>query len=273
MKKNSILRTTASLAALAALTAIPQSSPAQSLIDQWNFNETSGTTAANSVGGGASATLMGNAAFNGSGSVRLDGTSGSYINLPANALNALTAVTFDGWFSYSVPNNNVHLFSIDNGTGTGGTYLRFNISDTGNGNGGTNFLENTGSPTIKLLGDQVLPQNQLLDISVVYDPANNYEAIYYNGTIESSYTGTLVALSSIPQTEFTLGKSPWSAYGDPYLNGTIDQFSVYDGALSGSQIAANFAAGPTTVPEPSSIACGIVGGMALLGLYRRRHAR
>lgn len=274
MKKHRIIRTAAAVAGVAAFAGISQSSLAQTLIDQWNFNEASGTTAANSVGGGASATLMGNATFNGSGSVTLNGTSGTYINLPANALNGLTAVTLEGWFTYSVPNNNVHLFSIDNGGGTGGgAYLRFNIADSGNGNGSTNFLENTGTPTHKLQGNQVLPQNQLLNISVVYDPGNNYEAIYYNGVLESSYSGALVALGSISQNAFTLGKSPWAAYGDPYLTGTIDQFSVYDGALSGSQIAANFATGPTPVPEPSTLAFSGMGGLALLGLLRRRSLR
>lgn len=259
------MKTTHKILALVGSAAVfaGTSASAQTLIDQWNFNESSGTTAANSVNGGASATLMGNAVFNGSGSVTLDGTSGTYINLPANALNGLTAVTLEGWFSYSVPNNNVHLFSIDDGSGTGGTYLRFNIYDSGNGNGGTNFLENTGTPIVKTMGNQVLPQNQLLNISVVYDPGNNYEAIYYNGTLEKSYTGTLPALSSIPQTEFTLGKSPWSSYGDPYLNGTIDQFSVYNGALSGSQIAADFAAGPVPVPEPGTCAL-LAGGFGIL---------
>ena len=254
-----------------AVFACASASAQTTLIDQWNFNETSGTTAANSVGGGGNANLMGNATFNGSGSVALDGSSGTYINLPANALNGLSAVTLDGWFTYSVPNNNVHLFSVDDGTGTGGTYLRFNIADSGNGNGSTNFLENTGTPTQKLMGNQVLPQNQLLNISVVYDPGNNYEAIYYNGVLENSYSGTLVALSSIPQTEFTLGKSPWSGYGDPYLTGTIDQFSVYNGALTSSQIANNYAAGTVPVPEPGTGAILMGGiGMLLAGFRLRK---
>jgi hypothetical protein len=260
------------LAGVAALAGAPWSGTAQSLLDQWNFNETSGTTAANSVGGGASATLMGQAAFNGSGGVTLNGTSGTYISMGSGLLTGVTAVTFEGWFSFSVPNNNVHLFSLDNGAGTGGDYLRFNIYDTGNGNGGTNYMEENGSPVNKLLGNQVLPQNQLLNIAVIYDPANNYEAIYLNGALESSYTGTLPALTTVPENLFTLGKSPWSAYGDPGLNGTIDQFSIYNGALQGSQIASDFAAGPAPVPEPSSIALG-AGGLMLVGWLRRRSTR
>jgi hypothetical protein len=280
MKKQSIIRTATVLAGVAALAGISQSAPAQVLIDQWNFNETSGTTAYNSVAGGANATLMGGATFDGSGKVVLNGTSGTYINLGGGLLTGLSSVTFEGWFSYSVPNNNVHLFAFDDGTGTGtyngggwnGNYLRYNLYDTGNGHGGVHFVEipNLGNPNGGVLsGTGVLPQNQLLHAAVVYDPVNGVESLYVNGALQSTVTGSLAPLSSISENRGTLGASPWSAWGDPYLTGAIDQFSIYSGALSGSQIAADFAAGPVLVPEPSSVALGI-GGLALLGLRRRR---
>ncbi len=268
------------LASAATLACIPLSGSAQVLIDQWNFNETSGTTAYNSVAGGVNASLMGGAAFNGSGQVVLNGTGGTFVNLGGGLLNGLTSVSFVGWFAYTVPNNNVHLFAFDDGSGTGtanggawnGNYLRYNIYDSGNGHGGTNFVEipNLGNPNGGILnGTSVLPQNQLLQVAVVYDPVNGIESLYVNGALQSSVTGTLAPISSISEARATLGASPWSAYGDPYLTGTVDQFSIYSGALSASQVAADFVAGP--VPEPSSVALSLLGGLAVLARRRRSH--
>lgn len=277
-------RTTTHLAAVAAGILIAGvSAQAQTLIHQWNFNETSGTTATDSVGG-ANASLLGAATFNGSG-VTLNGTSGTYINLGGGLLSSLTSATFEGWFSYSVPNDNVHLFAFDDGTGQGtqnggawnGNYLRYNVYASGNA-GGLSYAEvpNKGNPYNtggagdgKINGTTVLSQNSLHHVAFVYDSANGVESLYVDGMLESSVTGTVAALNTIFNTRGTLGASPWSAYGDPYLTGNINEFSIYDGALSGSQIAANFAAGP--VPEPSSMALGIVGA-ALIGFYRRPRA-
>jgi Concanavalin A-like lectin/glucanases superfamily/PEP-CTERM motif len=281
MKKHSIISTTTALAAIAAFVGL-QSASAQTLIHQWNFNETSGTSAANTVGGGPSANLMGGATFNGTGGATLNGTGGTYISLGGGLLTGLSSATFEGWFSYSVPNNNVHLFSFDDGTGTGtqnggawnGNYLRYNI------NNGTALAEipNLGNPYNtggsgdgKVAGPSILSQNTLHHVVFVYDPAAGVESLYLDGALEATVSGTVAPLSSIFQSRGSLGASPWDAWGDPYLTGVIDQFSIYDGALSGTQVAASFAAGPVTVPEPSSAVLGILG-TALLGFHRRSRA-
>lgn len=257
------------IAALAAgIMAVSTAAQAQSLIDQWNFNETSGTTAANTVGGGGSATLVGSASFNGSGGVTLNGTSGTYISLGSGLLNGLTSVTFEGWWS-DTGVNNTHLFSFDSGVGTGGTYLRYNVGDTGNGHSGNSFVENTGT-SIHVMEGTPLANDTLLHVAVVYDPSTSFEAIYINGSLSISYSGTLAPVSDYAASSGALGRSPWWVYGDPYLNGTINQFSIYDGVLSDTQIADHFAAGPAAVPEPSTFALAGIGLAGLLIFRRRR---
>ena len=261
------------IAAIAAgIVAASISAQAQTLVDQWNFNETSGTTAANSVGGGASASLMSGATFNGSGQAVLNGSadgSGNYVDL-GNSLSGLTSVTLECWFDYTQANSRAPLI-----TGMGSAsfyYLRYSLYDptyqspnayleaNNSWGGGGTTLAQTGAPA----------QNTLEHVAIVYDPANNYQAIYVNGSLAASATGALLGLDSIAGSDLVLGKSVFGS--DPTLTGTIDQFSIYNGAVSGTQIAADFASGPVAVPEPSTMALGL-GGLALAGLFRRRFSR
>jgi hypothetical protein len=205
--------------------------------------------------------------------VVLNGTGGTYVNLGSGLLNGPTSLTFEAWYS-DTGVNNTHLFSFDNGdgTGSGGTYLRYNVGDTGNGHSGNDFLENIVGWGGHVMEGTSLANATLLHIAVVYDPSASYEAIYVNGSLTASYSGSLSPLSNYAASIGSLGRSPWAGYGDPYLNGTIDQFSIYDGALSGSQILADYQAGPIAVPEPSAAALGMTG-LTLIGFLRRRNSR
>ena len=65
---------------------------------------------------------MGDAAFNGTGQVTLDGTSGTYVNLPGGLVSSLSAVTFEAWVNIGDNPNAVTLF----GFGSAGTnYIRY----------------------------------------------------------------------------------------------------------------------------------------------------
>jgi hypothetical protein len=236
-------------ASCAMFLATQMAAPGASLVSRYSFTEASGTSAADSIGG-YTATLNGGTSFDGAGKVVLNGTA-SYVSLPPAQLSGLTAITMDAWLSITVPNNNVHLFSIDDGSGTGsgGSYLRYNVFDSGNGNGGTNFFEGIiGWGGNKLSGGSVLPTNNTqVHVTLVYDPVSGVKSIYVNGVLSSTYSGSLAALSSYPQTVFNLGRSPWWSYGDPYLKGSINEFRVYNGVLTDSEIAANDTAGPDTI--------------------------
>jgi hypothetical protein len=237
----------------ALLLAMQMAVSAANLVSRYSFNATSGTNAVDSAGG-YTATLRGGSSFNGTGKVVLNGTN-SYVNLPSAQLSGLTAITIDSWFSFTVPNNNVHLFSIDDGggSGSGGSFLRYNVFDNtpANGHGGTNFIDSDVSWSDHMLpGGSVLPTNNTqVHVTLVYDPVNGVESIYVNGVLSSTYSGSVAALSSYPQNVFTLGRSPWVNYGDLYLKGSINEFRVYSGVLTDSEIAANDTAGPDTIPQ------------------------
>lgn len=219
--------------------SVISSSPLPPLIHRWSFNETSGTIAHDSVGG-AGGTLMGTATFDGNGQVVLDGASGTYVSLPGNLLAGLTNVTIEAWVANAVSPDNVALFSFDDGLqdGVGGGYLRYVLHDQSNGR---NFLElasSGGSP--KLTANPGLG-GQYIHVVCIYSQTTDTAAIYTNGVLEATMAAS-TPLSNVSVNAAALGRSPWN--GDPWLNGAIDEFRIYAGQLSPSDIAAAQAVGP-----------------------------
>jgi hypothetical protein len=256
--------------------ALATASASAALVSRYSFDETSGTTVSDSVGG-LNGTLQGAAAFDGLGSAVLNGSSGTYVALNPASLSGQTAITLDAWFTFTVPNDNVHLFSIDNGVGTGsnGSYLRLDVNDTRTGHEHTGpFIEAIqGWGGNKTVDDVLLARDTQIHVTTVYDGTNNYEALYVDGALAFELLGnatTVKALSGYPMDVFTLGRSPWVGYGDPMLTGSINEFRVFGGALTAGEIAAYDALGPNVVPEPSTIVMLVMGGMLLLFRLRKR---
>jgi regulation of enolase protein 1 (concanavalin A-like superfamily) len=222
--------------------AMVASSPLPPLIHRYSFNETSGTTAHDSIGG-ANGTLKGSAAFNGSGQVVLNGTSGTYVSLPGNLLAGLSNVTIETWVTNAVLPDNVALFSFDDGLqdGVGGGYLRYVVHDSSNGR---NFLElasSGGSP--KITANPGLG-GQYVHVVCVYNPSAGVALIYTNGVLEASQAIS-TSLTNVSLNAAALGRSPWNS--DPWLAGGIDEVRIYAGALQPADIAAAQIAGPNVL--------------------------
>jgi alpha-L-fucosidase len=218
------------------------STPLPALIHRYSFNETSGTTAHDDIGG-ANGTLKGSAAFDGSGHVVLNGTSGTYVSLPANLLAGLSNVTIEAWVTNAVSPDNVALFSFDDGLqdGVGGGYLRYVLHDSSNGR---NFLElasSGGSP--KITANPGLG-GQYVHVICVYNPSAGVALIYTNGVLEASQAVS-TSLANVSLSAAALGRSPWSS--DPWLNGAIDEFRIYAGLLLPADIAAAQSIGPNVL--------------------------
>src|SRR5690606_13427213 len=118
----------------------------------WDFNETGGTSAADSWGG-FNATLASGASFvagkNGNG-LDLDGSTNGYASLPAGIVSTLDEITVAGWVKLDGYTNWARLFDFGSGTssymyltprnGTNGT-VRFSIR----GNSTTQELINSST--------------------------------------------------------------------------------------------------------------------------------
>ncbi len=215
--------------------------PPLALKNRWSFNETSGTTATDSVGG-KHGTLMGSAYFSGGGEVILDGSSGTYVELPPGIVTNYNQVTFETWVTVSsaTPNNTAARLFVFGGTHDGNE-LGLVARTGGNNTYLRAFLLPT--PMVPALRGGTIAIDKKVHVVGIFNDAGGRIDLYIDGALENSgfATFTLNALSNafsrlganIPLDQFTVCN--------------FDEFRIYEGALTPYQIAINKAAGPGTV--------------------------
>lgn len=191
--------------------------------------------------GTADGTLMGNATISG-GKAVLDGTGGTYIDLPGGLINISTngAVTIDAWVDFGDVPNWTRLFDFGNDGGSSELYL----TPGGPGNGNNHWLsENiSGGRTTEWRGAW---RNLSLHVTCVIDPLNSKMAVYKNGVLEYERRNASAPLSLLSTNLAVIGRSLVAA--DPYLPASIDEFRIYTGALTPQEIAMGQQSGPDSV--------------------------
>ena len=91
--------------------------------------------------------------------------------------------------------------------------------------------------------------------------------IYVNGTSLANVPHAAAPLAALVDAQI----AGWN--GARYFGGAIDEFAIYDTALSAAQVQAHFAAGSVVIPEPSCLvlaACALAGFGLLMGRRRMR---
>src|SRR5207247_7993626 len=84
--------------------------------------------------------------------------------------------------------------------------------------------------------------NQVAHVAVAYDQANGLAKFFVNGQLVASDTAD-IPLSHIQDVNNWLGRSNWP---DPFFNGSILEFRIYNTVLADLEIAASASAGPDT---------------------------
>jgi hypothetical protein len=244
------------------------------LVHRYSFNEASGTTASDSVGGATwNATLVGTAAFNGSGQVVLDGaTNGAdYVQLPAGIISNVNEVTIEVWASFgaTTSNNFENLFAfgfsdlnpIDASYGDGGNYITFS-PHTGGGTSQLNFGQGVpgNSGERDAIINTTLDGQNNMQIVGVFSPDTGNQAFYTNGVLAARVSMFNAmndpvgyrspAFNSQSVLTYQLGADPNNYLGhslylaDPGFLGSIDECRIYSGPLTAAQAAADYALGP-----------------------------
>jgi len=248
------------------------------LIHRYSFGDSDGVVVPDSVGG-ADGTLINNTglATVADGQVNLgnDGSqssngnngdaNGDYVDLSNGLVSSLTQMTIEVWTTW---NNDTQTWArvYDFGTSNSGEGLS-SAADAGgdvynfyfstarwDGLALVEYRHGGNAPSIVPGGTLALGQEIL--ITQVHDDKADQVRLYVNGIAVGGYEPPF-ALQVMTDNNNWLGRSQW---GDVLYVGSFNELRIYDTALSGDQIAADYLAGPDALgvlPAPTGDAAAI----------------
>lgn len=215
--------------------------PAPGLRLRYKFDETGGTVAKDSSGNGFDGTIVRGPSFTSGvdgGAINLAGGSSSsttapYVTIPNGVLKGATAATVSLWAKWTAsttvnqwiyglgPDSNKYLFTSP----SNGSSLLYSAITTG-----------SWSAESKLANSGQLPGGSWQHIAVTVDGTT--AAMYLNGRKVATATGVTVKPGDLYDASKSysgyVGKSLYSA--DPYFAGAVDDFRIYNTALSQAEI-------------------------------------
>ena len=253
-------------ASVAVATTIPGSSLRTLLM----FNEVSGTTAADDSGHGWHTTLInGPARVVGKGGNAVDfGGTNQYASLPAGVVNGLNNCTIAAWVNLDAATQNSRVFDFGSGTNT---YMY--LTPKGQSNVATFAVTTSGtSGEQQINGSTALPTGSWTHVAVTL--SGSVGIFYVNGVEVGRNSGMSIQPWQLgSSTQNWIGRSQFDAH--PYLDGRVDDFRIYSGALSVADIqalaggSASALLSPWTGQDigsptiPGSSGCGVSGSNSL----------
>ena len=279
----------AALTALLAVSAL--SGNAQTLTHRYSFNGN-----ANDSVGGANGTVVGGVTFQSDpNSVNGEadfpgGTSSSapaYISLPVSTVSSLQNATIELYTTNFDSSGGAFqaLFSVANKYNGSNTTNYSILSPNRAGTGiGTGARINKGAETVVAAPDP-LPdgfENHVIDL--VYSGFTRIggvgtETIYLDGALvaQGQTVFSFAEVASGSGGIGTVGIGGGSPFNDPTFIGGMNEFRIYNGALSADQVNININAGPGVVgvnvpatPAPSSVFVLALGFAGMAGIMRKR---
>jgi hypothetical protein len=166
-----------------------------------------------------------------------------YVALPSDCLSGLTNVTLEAWFSWTAAGLAwERIFDFGQASdATTGTTLWFSpqVQNETTGTSRASYGATGYTDAIQVTGPAMPAGSYHVD--VVVDDDGNMLSLYVNGAFAGAQAYPS-ALSELVADNCWLGRSNFA--GDPYFGGTLDEFRVYDRALSAPEILFSEAAGP-----------------------------
>jgi len=196
------------------------------------FDDGSGTTAVDGSGNGHAGTLIGGASWvagKKGNAVALNGSTG-YVSLPADILTDISDFTVATWVYWNASQTWARVFDFGSGTG----HYMFLTPRNSAGVARFAITVNGGYGEQGINASAALPTGQWVHVAVTL--TGSVGTLYVNGAAVGSNSAMVCAPFRLQRTANNwIGRSQ---YADPYLNGKIDEFRIYRGALSASDIVA-----------------------------------
>ena len=223
---------------------LPAVASAQSLTHRYSFfNEPNGSIVATDLVASANGTLKGSAAITG-GELMLNGSIGTYLNLPAGLISGYSAVTIETWASFGALPVNCFFwgFGSTDSSGAGEDYVfcapeAGRIAITGVDPGWED--EQNASTAINW------SSQTNVHIVAVFNPPANSLALYTNGVLAAINNAITTPISAVNDVYSYIGRSLYTV--DPYAPLDVAEFRIYNGALSAQQVALDAASGPSNI--------------------------
>jgi len=181
------------------------------------------------------------------------GTSNSApcVTLPADVLKDYTSVTIEAWFSLDGLSDWQRLFDFGDSeggtTGAGGNYIFYTPSS---GSSDSRFVISTGGIPGYNFNENLAVGVDLgtatpYHIACIYDAATSTISLYQDGKFVNSSTTTHL-LTNVGRSFAYIGSSTYR--GDAAFAGKVNEFRIYNRALSASELALTYFKGPDVAP-------------------------
>jgi hypothetical protein len=222
-----------------AVLAAPAAAAIPGPIAAYTFDTSAGEVIADSSGHGLDATLVnGSTASFVDGAVQLPGggptSNGAYITLPKAILDGRTDLTVSirvKWDGVTAPWQWIYALGKDT------TSRLFTTPYSGDGRMLTAVAADVGGAAAEVYGTAALPANAWKTITFTLDTAADRLTTYLDGAMVSSAPTTVSAGDLVDAATTTSGFIGRSFYADPLFDGAIDDFRVWDSALSAAEVA------------------------------------
>lgn len=253
---------------LAQYTAAPQALP-RGPLHRYSFNNAAGAAGTGTVItdslGGLHGTVKGaNANFTGTGLDLPGGVSGSaaYVDLANGIISGKSNLTIEFWATQQTHQNWSRMF--DFGVGTAGE-----INDVGGSANGTNYIFLSGNADGLGANNRMERLGGLISNGPTFRQTNgtstlgneHHYAVTYDNTLKEwkwfrdgimmEVLGDNAGPTTINDVNNWIGRSQWT--GDANWDGIMDEFRIYNYALSNEQILGNIGAGSNTLNVSASI--------------------
>jgi len=208
----------------------------------WKFDETSGTTAADSSGNGRNGTLVGSCAWVAgkiNNAVDIPGGT-SYVTVPNSITSGVTNFSVSAWVYLDTVTTNMRIFDFGRST----SYYMEMTPKHANSSGKYQFVIKAGTTTKTVSGTAALPTGSWQFVTVTL--SSQTLTLYLNGAQVGQITNCTINPNSLGSTTINrIGDSQTSSH--PHLDGRVDDFRFYNRALTTAEISALYSPNDPTM--------------------------